>query len=197
MANVAGQPCFRVKPPKITKKQVACYDEEQTGALLQAASEESLNLQVLINLAIASGLRRGELMGLEWQDINFIENTLRVQRSSQYLPGNGVFTKEPKTETSKRVLSVPGSVMALLKLFKASQAEERLKAGDNWKDTGRLFVTWDGKPMSPDIISSWFPQFLKKHGLPHVPFHGLRHTSATFAHWPGATCQSNKLPTRP
>jgi integrase len=114
-------PASRVKPPKVTKKKGACYDEEQTVALLKAVSEESLRHQVLIGLAIATGLRLGELMGLEWNDINFKDNSLRVQRSSQWLPGVGIFTKEPKTETSKRVISVPGTVMVMLNKLKVKK----------------------------------------------------------------------------
>lgn len=69
--------------------------------------------------------------------------------------------------------------MDLLKQHKAQQAEQRLKVGDLWRGSNRLFVTWDGRPMFPDTISNWFPEFLKHHNLPPLTFHGLRHTSAT------------------
>lgn len=172
-------PASRVKPPKVTKKQAAYYDEEQTAVLLEAVSNEPLKYQVIINLAIATGLRRGELMGLEWKDINFNKQTLEVRQASQYVPGKGTFTKEPKNETSKRLIAIPASIVALLNKYKASQNEERLAAGDKWKGSDKFFTTWNGEPMHPDTISKWFPKFLKRHGLPPIPFHGLRHTSAT------------------
>ena len=176
---IASNPASRVKPPKAVKKQAACYDEIQTAALLEAANKEPLRYTVLITLAVATGLRRGELMGLEWKDINFEKGTLEVRQASQYLPGKGLFTKDPKTETSKRIISVPTSVMAFLKQYKVTQSEERLKVGDLWQGSDRLFTTWDGKPMHVDTISKWFPEFLRRHSLPPLPFHGLRHTAAT------------------
>lgn len=67
----------------------------------------------------------------------------------------------------------------MLRQYKREQAEARLKVGDLWQGSDRLFTTWDGRPMHPDTVSSWFPKFLKRHGLPLLPFHGLRHTAAT------------------
>lgn len=176
---IYNNPCSRVKPPKVKKRQSACYNEQQTADLLRALENEPLKYKVIVILALSTGLRRGELMGLEWSDINFKSNTLEVKRTSQYVPGIGVITKEPKTETSKRVISIPESVMSLLKKYKSEQAKERLEVGDLWQGSDRLFTTWDGRPMHPDTISGWFPELLNRNGLPRIPFHGLRHTAAT------------------
>jgi len=176
---IPSNPASKVKPPKAKKKQVSCYDMEQTANMLAALDAEPLKYKVMVILALATGLRRGELMGLEWSDVDFENDAINVHQSSQYLPGVGVFTKEPKNETSNRALAVPASVMALLKQYKAQQSEERLKAGDLWQGSNRLFTTWDGQPMHPDTISKWFPKFLRRHNLPHINFHGLRHISAT------------------
>ncbi|MDK2894832.1 MAG: integrase [Moorella sp. (in: firmicutes)] len=176
---ISFNPASKVTPPKVKKKQVPCYDKDQTAALLAALDKEPLKYKVLITLAVATGLRRGELMGLEWQDIDFKNNTIEVHQASQYLPEKGIFTKDPKNETSNRMIAVPTSVMELLKQYKAQQAEERLKVGDLWQGSNRLFTTWDGQPMHPDTISKWFPKFLRRYGLPPITFHGLRHTSAT------------------
>lgn len=172
-------PASRVDPPKARTKQAACYDKEQTAMLLAALDEEPLQYKMMVVLALTLGLRRGELMGLEWQDVSFERNTIEVCRTSQYLKERGIFTKQPKTETSSRLISVPASVMALLKQYRAQQNEQRLKVGDLWQGSDRLFTTWDGRPMHPDTISSWFRNFLKRHNLPHIKFHALRHTSAT------------------
>ena len=176
---LASNPASRVKPPKTTKKQAACYDEEQVAKLMEALENEQLKYKTLIYLAIFTGCRRGELMGLEWQDIDFNKGTLEIRQASQYLPGQGTFTKGPKNESSERLMALPASIMTLLKQYKTYQAAERLKVGDLWKGSDRLFATWDGQPMHPDTISKWFPKFLKRHGLPPLPFHGLRHTAAT------------------
>jgi integrase len=184
---ITSNPAGRVKPPKVRKKQAAWYNEEQTLALLYSLVEEPLKYRTLITLALASGLRRGELMGLEWQDIDFSQNTLVVRQASQYLPQIGSFTKEPKNETSKRLVTLPESVTALLRQYKAHQAEERLKVGDLWQGSDRLFTTWDGQPMHVDTITKWFPKFLRRHDLPALPFHGLRHYSCDTSYRSGLT----------
>jgi len=176
---IPSNPAARVKPPKVTKKQAACYDEGQTAALLEALEHEESKYKVLINLALFTGLRRGEIMGLEWGHIDFKEGTITVEQASQYLPGQGTFTKTPKNETSARVISLPAFLMDMLRQHKREQAAARLKVGDLWQGSERLFTTWDGRPMHPDTVSSWFPKFLKRHSLPPLPFHGLRHTAAT------------------
>ncbi len=184
-----SNPAARVKPPKVPKKQAACYDEDQMVTLLGILDQllpEFLKFRVMVDLALATGLRRGELMGLEWKDIDFDSCTLEVRQASQYLPGKGCFVKDPKNETSKRLISVPVNSIALLKKWKAQQSEQRLKVGDLWhkqnekgEDENWVFTTWDGRQMHPDTPSKWFNKFLKKNNLPHIPFHGLRHTSAT------------------
>lgn len=179
---IADNPAARVKPPKVKKTRVACYDEAQTMALLDALDrepEESYSFKVIIALAIHTGLRRGELMGLEWCDVNSEQSTIEVRQSSQYVPSEGVITKEPKNETSERLVSVPAPVIALLRNYKTHQNAQQLKVGNKWQDSKRLFTTWDGQPMHPDTISKWLPDFLKRHDLPHITLHGLRHTSAT------------------
>ncbi|HHY32382.1 MAG TPA: site-specific integrase [Firmicutes bacterium] len=147
---LSQNPADKVEAPKLKRAKVSYYDEKQTAELLAALETAPLQFKAAILLELATGLRRGELMGLEWQDVDFEADTIEVQRSSQYLPGHGVFTKEPKTETSKRILAVPASVMAVLKQYKAAQAEHRLQVGDLWQGSNRLFTTWDGRPMHPD-----------------------------------------------
>ncbi|OPX90294.1 MAG: putative prophage phiRv2 integrase [Pelotomaculum sp. PtaB.Bin104] len=176
---IGSNPCSRVKPPKVTKKQAACYDEEQTATMLAALETEELKYQSMLQLALFTGLRRGELMGLEWQDVDFDKKTLEIRQSSQYLPGKGVFTKSPKNESSERLLSLPPFLIDLLRQYRRQQSEDRLKVGDLWQGSDRLFTTWDGRPMHPDTPTRWFSKFIKKHGLPHLPFHGIRHTAAT------------------
>lgn len=124
-------------------------------------------------------MRLGELAGLKWKNINFEESTIEIKQTNQYLPGAGTITKEPKTESSKRMVSVPEAAMRILKIHKTEETEKRLKCGDLWKDTGYVFTQWNGLPMHPGTPSKWFSKFLKRHGLKKITFHQLRHTSAT------------------
>jgi integrase len=172
-------PAGRVKPPKVKKKQAACYDEEQLTRLLAALEKDTLKHKTLVVLALFTGLRRGELMGLEWQDVNLEEEVIEVRQASQYVPGIGRLTKEPKNETSARLVAVPPSIMALVKEYRKEWVESRLKVEDLWQGSERLFVTWDGLPGHPEWPSQWFSKFIQRHNLPPLPFHGLRHTAAT------------------
>ncbi|MGI9861787.1 site-specific integrase [Moorella naiadis] len=172
-------PASRVKPPKVPKKEVACYDEWQVAALLQALEGEESKYRVMVTMALFTGLRRGELLGLEWKHVNLDDGTLEVRQAAQYLPGMGNFVKAPKTKGSVRKLSLPPFLVMLLRQYRKEQLEARLKVGDRWQDSDRFFTTWDGRPMSSNTVSNWFGKFLKRHGLPPLPFHGLRHTAAT------------------
>lgn len=172
-------PAKRVDAPKAEKKKARCYDEGETQKLLEALGPlegNDLKYKVATMIAIMTGARLGEIMGLEWQDIHFDNKVIEVRQSSQYLPGKGVFTKKPKTEMSERKISVNDMLLSLLKQYQEDQREKGFICQDN----NRLFVTWDGKPMHPNSVTKWFPKFLRSNKLPPLNFHGLRHTSATF-----------------
>ena len=172
-------PASRVRPPKAKKPNINFYDDAQTIALIKALEGEELKFRVIILLTIFTGLRRGEVLGLEWQDINFKNSSLTVRQASQYVSSIGIYTKDPKTETSNRIISIPESIIKLLKEYQKEQLKTRLRLGEEWIETNRLFVQWNGAPMHPDTITKWFRQFLEDKNLPHITFHGLRHTHAT------------------
>lgn len=192
--TIKDNPAARVQAPKVPKKDAGSYDEEQTAALLSALEKEPLEYlkhKVAVMLALTTGARRGEIMGLEWKDIDFDAGTLKIERSSQYVEGYGIITKEPKNESSKRVIPLTLSMIKLLKKYETWQKQERLRLGaewekeakehlgDAWEDNDRLFRTWNGSPAYPGSITHWFKDFLERHDLPPLPFHGLRHTAAT------------------
>ena len=179
---ISSSPMKMVKPPKANRNIAPFYDDEQVLTLithLNTLDESQYKYKVLTMLALFTGMRRGELMGLEWKDIDYEKRTIDIRRTSQYLPGKGIFTKEPKTELSTRVITIPDTIVALLRDYQKRQASERRKLANLWKSTDRLFTTWDGAPMNPDTITDWFGKFIKKHNLPHVTFHGLRHTNVS------------------
>lgn len=104
---------------------------------------------------------------------------ISVRRSSQYVAGKGIFTKETKTETSDRTIRLPAQAFELLKEYKKWQLEERLKMGDRWEESNRIFTQYDGKPVHPDSITGWFREFIAKTDLPQITIHSLRHTNIT------------------
>ena len=176
---IFSNPCSRVVLPKNKRKEAVYLDEEQAAQLLQALENESLQHQVIVKLLLYTGMRRGELCGLEWKDIDFERAVISVQRSSLYLSGKGVFEDETKNETSERCMKVSDDVTAMLRIWRAEQAKEQLRLGDQWQNSDRLFTAWNGAPIRPDVITAWFHKFVTKNGLPPIHVHSLRHTNAT------------------
>lgn len=179
---IVSNPAERVQPPKAMKPKRRYYDDEQCKVLLEnltELSEEQIKYKVAIILTLFTGVRLGELMGLEWDDINFKDGIVCVNRSSQYLAEKGVFTKTPKTESSIREVGIPDFVVSLLEEYKLWYDNQKKFCGELWIDSNRLFVQADGKPMHPSTISKWFVKFVEQIGLPVINFHGLSHTNAT------------------
>ena len=179
---IVANPAERVQPPKARKPKRKSYDDEQTKILLENLEllpSEDTKYKVAIILTVFTGVRLGELMGLEWQDVDFKNGIISINRSSQYLADMGVFTKVPKTESSIREIAIPEFIISLLEEYKLWYEEQKSIVGDFWHDSDRLFVQVDGKPITPSTISKWFEKFIKQIGLPVITFHGLRHTNAT------------------
>ena len=179
---IVANPAERVQPPKARKPKRRSYDDEQTKILLEnleLLSSEDTKYKVAIILTVFTGVRLGELMGLEWQDIDFKNGIISINRSSQYLSDIGVFTKVPKTESSIREIAIPEFIISLLEEYKLWYEEQKSIYGELWMNSDRLFVQADGKPMHPSTISKWFVKYVGQIGLPVINFHGLRHTNAS------------------
>ncbi len=179
---IVANPAERVQAPKARKPKRRSYDDEQTKILLEnleLLSIEDTKYKVAIILTIFTGVRLGELMGLEWQDVDFKNGIISINRSSQYLSDMGVFTKTPKTESSIREIAIPEFIISLLEEYKLWYEEQKSIYGELWTNSDRLFVQADGKPMHPSSISKWFVRYVSTIGLPVINFHGLRHTNAS------------------
>lgn len=171
--------CERVKPPKVPKAEKTVFTIEQARELIKALDKEELKYKVIVMLAIFTGFRRGEIMGLEWSDIDFEEGLIEINRTSLYTAEDGIYEDTTKTKSSQRAAYIPKEIVKLLKEYRVEWNSNKAKAKDKWHETNRLFVQWNGLPMHPDTISQWFPKFIRKHNLPYVTFHGLRHTHAS------------------
>ena len=151
---------------------------------MEGLDDEPLEDRVLFTLALFTGMRRGELLGLEWPDVDFDAGIISIRRTSQYGgKGLGTYTDDTKTEQSKRSIRITPAVLALLKEYKAEQAARRLRLGDmwdpDWTKHPRLFTNQDGRPMSPSTPLNRLKRLLDRLGLRQVSLHSLRHTSAT------------------
>lgn len=187
---IFSNPCDRVEAPKPERKEAKYLDDVQAARLMESLSGESEQRQTIISMLLYTGLRRGELCGLEWSDIDFNTSVITVQRSSLYLPEKGVFTDETKNSSSMRSIKVSSEVIKTLKRHKAWQREQAFQLGDQWKNSNRLFTSQDGDPINPDTITSWFHKFIQKNDLPDISIHSLRHTNATLMIAAGTNLQT-------
>jgi integrase len=148
-----------VEPPKKARQEIRPLTTEQVRVMLEAAERTPFLPQIAI--AVLTGMRRGEIYGLRWRDINFEEGTITVNQAAQYTKERGIFYKEPKTSRSRRTIAVSPYVVDVLKAFKVKQNKERLSHGEDYHNSEDLvFTQSDGRPQFPDSITSWFPKFI-------------------------------------
>ena len=164
---IVSSPAERVKAPRVKKKEISFLDEEQVIYMLDCLKEEETEFQAIVQLLLFSGMRRGELLGLEWPDIDFENNRIRIKRNRVYLPGKGVIVTTPKTDTSNRGETIPGPVMDLLKQWY-----------DEQDPPSNIVFTYNRGPMLPDYLSTLFKRFADRIGL-DIHLHSLRHTNAS------------------
>ncbi|MEI3061244.1 MAG: site-specific integrase [Oscillospiraceae bacterium] len=172
-------PCSRVAPPKAASPDVAYLDDGQSKRLLKLLQSEPGMYRRAISLLLLTGLRRGELLGLEWKDIDFKNRTLTISRTSQYLPKRGVYTDEPKNKSSRRLVLISTQVVLILQEQQRWQAFQASQLGNGWDPCGRIITGEDGSPLHPDRLTRWFAKFIQRTDLPPVHIHSLRHTYAT------------------
>ncbi len=176
-----SNPCGRTKSPRVERKDPRYLDEKQAAVLLDLLEGEELLYKTAIRFLLFTGLRRGEMLGLNWFDVDFDNSIMQVCRSSQYLPDRGIYEDGTKNSSSNRVIKLPQTAITDLKRYRTHQLQNRLLMGDRWQESDRIFTTMDGSPLHPDTLSRWFTKFIKAHAdeLPYISLHSLRHTNAT------------------
>ena len=180
---IADNPCRNVTAVKSESKEKDVYSVDEVAAILDALDENSpLNYHLLFHLLIFYGLRRGEVLGLEWKDIDFGNQTMSINRTSQYRNSRtGTYTSAPKTKTSKRILKISQRTVSLMQLYQLEQNEQRLKLGDQWVENDRLFIGCNGEPLHPNTPYKWLRVFCEEEGLAFKGLHAFRHAYATTA----------------
>ena len=174
---VATNPCNDVNQPHPVKHEIRPLTKEQALQLLEAVQGD--RFEALFTLALATGMRRGELLALRWTDINFQEGSLWVRRTINRIGKHGLVESEPKTESSKRNILLPRFVLTALIQHRTWQAEVRAKAGEAWQERDIVFSNYRGGYIEPADLVKKFKQLLKAANLPDMRFHDLRHSAAT------------------
>jgi integrase len=166
-----------VSPPRPKHKEMVTLAPSDAARLMDAV--RGTVLEPWIGLALYTGLRRSEVAGLKWADVDLAGGSLSVMRTLQRVTGKGLLTQPPKTARSKRKVALSAEVAALLKRHRAAQLERRLHAGPAWEDGDWLFSDEIGRPLRPDTMSHQFAKLARSLGLATARLHDLRHTHAS------------------
>ena len=163
---------------KAVAPKIEIFSKQEAAEMLECLEKEDLQFQVLVQLAIMTGCRCGELVGLKFSDFDYTKNKVTIERSAYKLPGEPIKTKAPK-DYEIRTITINYHCIELIQLLKAEKTKQAMELGTAWNNSDWLFTQWNGEIMNPQTPTKQFSKFLAKNGLKHRKFHSLRHTSAT------------------
>ena len=207
---IESNPCTRVKPPKVERsRKIRYFTLEQTEAFFgqleqpytvahggrrrRDGSESQKHYdtktvptkyKVLFYVTLFAGFRRGELVALTWEDVDFRNNTIDISKACARTKG-GMITKTPKSYTSNRLVTLPSEVMEMLRTWKTEQEAYSISLGSYWKEEGYVFTQDDGRQLDISTPNKVFKKIIRRYNethedqLPEITLHGLRHTNAT------------------
>lgn len=182
---IPANPMDKVQRPKPRKDdaapEVQALDTAEARRLLQCLSKEPLQWQAIIRLMLDSGCRRGEICGLRWRSVDFINNTITIENNLQYTPEKGIFNTTPKGKKS-RTIDIDPEIMSLLRELRSQQKVTTLE--------GYCFTQHNGEPLHPQTPTRHLHKFGEKYDFPGLHPHQLRHTAATIAITNGADIAS-------
>lgn len=177
---IAINPCDRVRPPSPQKRAKRTLEPIEIEALKEAAKDSQF--YPVIYTAVSSGLRRNELLGLRWRDADIESDKPTISVSRTLYKRRGVIEfREPKTERSRRCISITEKLAAYLREYKTDKESLNLHLGRLLSLDDLVFCNADGKPFDPHVVSHSFSRIAKRAGFRNVRFHDLRHTFATLA----------------
>ncbi len=165
-----------VDAPRVEQHDMRALTPDEARRFLDAARGD--RLEALYRVAVALGLRQGEILGLRWEDVDLDAGVLQVRKQAQRI-GGMVQLVDPKTRRSRRTINLPKATIRQLKAHRARQAQERLLAGSRWQDHGLVFPSTIGTPLEARNLVTRFKALLQQAGLPDIRFHDLRHSCAS------------------
>lgn len=186
--ELESNPCDRVKPPRIPKRKPVSLERDPARSLLRALARESLKYRAITLIGACTGMRRGEILAIEDTSIDLDKCILRIDWASRHSPEAKISLTDPKNESSVRAIPLSPSIKPLILEQIAARDKQRdkcgdkwvykIQKGDEWVDNNLLFTQWNGKPMHPNTVDSWWAKFREDNSLPNnLTFHGLRHTN--------------------
>ncbi len=192
--RIERNPMRKVNPPKLEHHDVDFLAPEQAQAFIKALTDAPIRWRAFMTLLIGTGLRRGEAVGLQWQDVDLKAATITISRNVTFSRGK-IIVDTPKSSRSNRTLPITPGLVSLLKEWQSAQLTEWQGLTVNTKVTAMLapkaYVFGSEidpyAPMFPHTPTRWLKSFIKKHGLPDVSPHDLRHTAGSLMLASGAT----------
>lgn len=176
---IGRNPDNATQPPKPRRREMQYLDAAQVKRLLETARNTGDRNYALCFLAVSTGMREGELLGLRWDDVNLEQGILNVRFSLKRLPSGILALHQPKTKTSVRAIKLGNKTIDILQLQKIRNSMDAEKAGKLWKEQEFVFPSTVGTPMDPTNLIKAFRKLLRKADLPRIRFHDLRHTAAS------------------
>ena len=170
-------PADATTPPRAEQEELEMWDDTTIDLFLAAVAGH--RFQDFYLLALLTGMRRSELCGLKWENVDLVAGRLSVVRTLQRIAGRGLLEGQPKTQKSRRSIVLSPETVSLLHTIRGKQLAQQLEAGPIWQNTGYVLTQADGRPMNPIKATQEFTAIVRKVGLPHLPLHGLRHAHAT------------------
>ncbi len=163
--------------PHVERYEAQTLTMEQALKLLELA--RGSRIETLLLVALTTGMRRGELLALRWDDVDFEKGVLHVRRTMSHIPGMGYKEGEPKTKAGRRTIVLSSVTIEALKEHRFDQKQARIMAGEKWQERGIVFCNIYGGFFNPVKVLALFQRLLREAGLPHMRFHDLRHSAAT------------------
>jgi integrase len=174
---IVRNPCDGAQGPRASRAEMKVWTPAQADAFLIATRQHPA--QALYILALTTGMRQGELLGLKWGDLDLSVGTLAVRRSLQRQKGKGLVFEEPKTARSRRSIFLSQRAVAALRAHRDRQAFDRRAAGSEWNARDLVFCHATGEPLDPSYQTTIFKKAVEAARLPAIRFHDMRHTAAT------------------
>lgn len=175
---IPWNPAEHVELPERSRPHPSVWTPEQLGAFLDSIADH--RLYAYFHIVAFAGLRRGEALGLAWEDLDFDKGLIRV-RQQLVDAGQGAYLGPPKTRSGVRRVPVDAFTLDVLKAHRRAQLDERARWGSAWVDTGLVFTREDGTAFRPEYLTHLFRRLVDAANLPRIRLHDLRHTSASLA----------------